>query len=41
HLGGVPQPLECDEIRWVSLAEIDQFSFPEANAQIIDALRQG
>jgi len=40
HLRGVPQPLECDEIRWVSLAEIDQFSFPEANAQIITALRQ-
>ncbi|NEP58811.1 MAG: 8-oxo-dGTP diphosphatase MutT [Symploca sp. SIO2G7] len=41
HLKGVPQPLECQEIRWVSLAEIDQFSFPEANTQIITALRQG
>jgi len=41
HLRGVPQPLECDEIRWVSLAEIDQFSFPDANAQIITALRKG
>lgn len=41
HLRGVPQPLECDEIRWVSLAEIDQFSFPDANTQIITALRQG
>ena len=40
HIRGVPQPLECDEIRWVSLAEIDQFTFPEANAQIITALRQ-
>lgn len=40
HLSGVPQPLECDEIRWVTLAEIDQFPFPKANVQIIAALRQ-
>ncbi len=40
HLIGVPQPLECDEIRWVTLEEIDQFPFPKANAQIIAALRQ-
>jgi len=40
HLIGVPQPLECDEIRWVTLDEIDQFPFPKANAQIIAALRQ-
>jgi 8-oxo-dGTP diphosphatase len=40
HLTGVPQPLECDEIRWVTLDEIDQFTFPKANEKIIDALRQ-
>ena len=40
HLTGVPQPLECDEIRWVTLDEIDQFNFPKANEKIIDALRQ-
>ena len=40
HLSGVPQPLECDEIRWVTLQEIDQFPFPKANTQIIAALRQ-
>lgn len=40
HLIGIPQPLECDEIRWVTLDEIDQFPFPKANAQIIAALRQ-
>ncbi|NJL40855.1 MAG: 8-oxo-dGTP diphosphatase MutT, partial [Leptolyngbyaceae cyanobacterium SM1_4_3] len=38
HLSGDPQPLECDEIRWVTLAEIDQFPFPKANVQIIQAL---
>jgi mutator protein MutT len=40
HLTGVPQPIECDEIRWVTLDEIDQFPFPKANGQIIAALRQ-
>ncbi len=40
HLSGDPQPIECDEIRWVTLAEIDQFPFPKANLQIIEALRQ-
>lgn len=40
HLHGDPQPLECDEIRWVTLEEISQFPFPKANLQIIKALRQ-
>ena len=40
HLTGVPQPIECDEIRWVTLDEIDQFTFPTANERIINALRQ-
>ncbi|MBD2741791.1 A/G-specific adenine glycosylase [Coleofasciculus sp. FACHB-1120] len=40
HLTGIPQPIESDEIRWVTLDEIDQFPFPKANVQIIDALRQ-
>lgn len=39
HLSGEPQALECDEIRWVSLDEIDKFAFPAANVQIIEALR--
>jgi A/G-specific adenine glycosylase len=40
HLSGEPQAIECDAIRWVSLAEIDQYPFPKANIQIIQALRQ-
>jgi 8-oxo-dGTP diphosphatase len=40
HLAGVPQPLECDEVRWVGLKDLDQFTFPEANVQIITALQQ-
>jgi len=38
YLGGVPQPIECEEIRWVTLDELDQYAFPEANTQIIAAL---
>ncbi len=40
HITGVPQPLECDEVLWVDLDELEQFSFPEANIQIIAALRE-
>jgi A/G-specific adenine glycosylase len=40
YLAGEPQPIQCDEIRWVTLEEIDQFPFPKANLQIIEALRQ-
>lgn len=39
HLSGEPQAIECDEVRWVELAEMDQFPFPKANLQIIAALR--
>lgn len=39
HLNGKPQTLECQEIRWVTLDEIDQFPFPKANEKIIAALR--
>lgn len=38
HVSGVPQPIECDEVRWVNLDELSQFEFPEANTQIISAL---
>lgn len=40
HISGHPMPLECDEIRWVTLNELDNYQFPEANIQIIHALRQ-
>jgi 8-oxo-dGTP diphosphatase len=38
HITGIPQPIECDEIRWITLDEIDHFTFPKANSQIIAAL---
>ncbi|MEO0539950.1 MAG: A/G-specific adenine glycosylase [Cyanobacteria bacterium P01_A01_bin.105] len=39
YVSGDPKPLECDEVRWVTLAEIDQYPFPKANSQIIEALK--
>ena len=30
HVSGEPQTIECDEIRWVTLDEIDQFTFPQS-----------
>ncbi|WP_017298566.1 A/G-specific adenine glycosylase [Nodosilinea nodulosa] len=39
HLGGEPQPLECDEVRWVTLDTIEEFPFPKANIHIIEALK--
>ncbi len=40
HLAGEPQPIECDEVRWVTLDELEKYPFPNANQQIIDALQQ-
>ena len=40
HLSGEPQPLESDEVKWVTLDEIDEYPFPRANSQIIEAMRE-
>jgi mutator protein MutT len=39
YLDGEPQPIECEEIRWVSVAEMNNYQFPQANTQIIDLLQ--
>lgn len=39
HLSGEPQTIECDEVKWVTLNEIDQYPFPKANGQIIEAIK--
>jgi A/G-specific adenine glycosylase len=39
HLSGQPQTLECDEAKWVTLDELDQYPFPTANRKIIAALQ--
>jgi A/G-specific adenine glycosylase len=40
YLGGEPQALACEEVRWVSLEELATLPFPAANQKIIDALRR-
>lgn len=39
YVSGEPQAIECDEVRWVTLDEIEQYPFPKANVQIIEALK--
>ncbi|MEL6398812.1 MAG: A/G-specific adenine glycosylase [Cyanobacteria bacterium J06607_6] len=39
HTAGEPQPIECDEVRWVEVSELEAFPFPKANSQIIDAIK--
>lgn len=40
YLAGEARPLECDEIRWVTIDEIEKFPFPKANIEIIKALKE-
>ncbi|HHP7230966.1 MAG TPA: 8-oxo-dGTP diphosphatase MutT [Xenococcaceae cyanobacterium] len=40
YLSGEPQTIECDEVRWVTLEEIEQYTFPQANTKIIDMLKR-
>jgi A/G-specific adenine glycosylase len=37
-LAGDPQPLACQQVRWVQPGELEAFPFPAANARIITAL---
>jgi A/G-specific adenine glycosylase len=39
HLRGEPQAIECEEVRWVQLADLCQYPFPKANRRIIEALQ--
>ena len=38
YLSGEPQTLACEEIRWVKLDTLNDYPFPKANKQIIEAL---
>jgi A/G-specific adenine glycosylase len=40
YVSGEPQTIECDEIKWVTLDELDHYPFPKANIKIIQALQQ-
>jgi len=37
-LSGEPQPLACQQVKWVEPAELSNYPFPAANARIIAAL---
>jgi mutator protein MutT len=39
YLGGEPQLLACDEVRWVTVAELASYEIPAANARIVDRLQ--
>jgi len=39
HIAGEPQPIACEEIRWVTIDELDQLPFPTANVKIIEAIQ--
>ncbi len=40
YVSGVPQPIESEEIRWVSVADLANYQFPAANIAIITALKK-
>ncbi len=40
HSKGKPRTLECDEVRWVLLEELDQFAFPKADRVVLEALKE-
>ncbi len=39
HISGIPRPIESEEIRWVSIKDLDQYQFPAANSEIIAVLQ--
>ncbi len=39
YVSGTPQPIECDEIRWVNVADLDRYQFPAANSAIVAAIK--
>ncbi|NET11368.1 MAG: A/G-specific adenine glycosylase [Merismopedia sp. SIO2A8] len=38
YVSGEPQPIECDEVRWVEPDTLHDYPFPKANEHIIDAI---
>ena len=39
QFSGEPESMEGQLIKWVSLSELDQFTFPEGNKEIIEKLK--
>ncbi|WP_072926852.1 8-oxo-dGTP diphosphatase MutT [Microcystis aeruginosa] len=38
YLSGEARAIECEEIRWVTIEELDNYTFPAANQEIIKNL---
>ena len=41
YIGGIPQPIASDEIRWVNISDLVNYQFPAANMAIINAIGLG
>lgn len=39
YISGQARAIECEEIRWVTIQELDNYTFPAANQEIIRALK--
>lgn len=39
YIKGTPQTIECSEVRWVNISELDGYTFPKANYEIIALLQ--
>ena len=39
YVKGIPQTIECLEVRWVNISELDRYTFPKANYEIIALLQ--
>jgi len=37
-VSGIPATIECSQILWVNIHELDQYQFPPANTRIINAI---
>ena len=38
YISGDPQPLECQKVLWVDIADLRNFGFPPANEKVIENL---
>lgn len=38
-VSGIPEPLECAALRWISPGSLGQFQFPEADMALIEQLK--
>ncbi len=39
-VGGTPRPIGCADVRWVPIAELDRYPFPNTDRKIVERLRQ-